>query len=279
MAVGAQPGVDRAHAGLIANLRRAEQSQRAIRGDRVTRDAARGGVHREQELTVVGDLDPARRRLEIRERRRADRRQGAVGGHAERRDSAIARATVGVRDEQLARIGGTELAAERPRTLRGERRAGRGCQAAVATDAEAVDQRAADSRADEVCAGGVEQHITGLCIVGECHRGAGKRPQPTAAAQGEARVVRAARAGVGHIDETIVLGDADGSCPARRHHAMRDRLQRAVVLDPQDRDLVASCIGRNYVAAVACHLDGALRRQPRSGACAARVERRPGQRR
>lgn len=65
--VRAQPGVDRADACLRADLGGAQQRQRAVRGDRVARDAARSRVDREQELAVVADLDPAWRCLPIGE--------------------------------------------------------------------------------------------------------------------------------------------------------------------------------------------------------------------
>src|SRR5205807_4458963 len=72
--VGAEPSVLGTHV-CRTERRAAEQAQRAVAGDRVSRDAVAGRVDREQELPVVADLDPAWRGLEVWERRRSDRRQ------------------------------------------------------------------------------------------------------------------------------------------------------------------------------------------------------------
>src|SRR5205823_12853637 len=120
-------------------------------------DAAARGVDGEQETTVVADLDPAWRRLQVGEGRGADRCQRAVAGHAEPRDASRSGSAVGVGDEQLARVGGPELAAERPRPLRREGRAGCGCEVSIGADSEAVDQRRVYAYADQVGPAAVKQ--------------------------------------------------------------------------------------------------------------------------
>ena len=73
--VVAQAGVNGADAPGVADRRAAEERQGPVGRDGVTGDLTRSGVHREQELAVVGDLDPTRRRLVVRERTRPNRRQ------------------------------------------------------------------------------------------------------------------------------------------------------------------------------------------------------------
>ena len=62
---------------------------------------------------------------------------------------AVVRAAVGVRDEQLARVGRPELRPERAGTLRDERRARCRIQQPVAADVEAVDERRRDPGAGQ----------------------------------------------------------------------------------------------------------------------------------
>src|SRR5205085_1968195 len=98
----AEPGVDRAEAG-AADRGAAEQPQRAAGGDGEAGDAAGAGVDGEQEPAVMGDLDPARRGLQVGERRGSDRRQAPVGEVAEGRDGA-GPGVVRVGYEQLVRV-------------------------------------------------------------------------------------------------------------------------------------------------------------------------------
>jgi hypothetical protein len=67
-AVRAQPGVDRPGTGAAGRSADRKQGQRAVGGDVIGGNRAGCGVHGEQELAVVGDLDPARGHLVIRER-------------------------------------------------------------------------------------------------------------------------------------------------------------------------------------------------------------------
>ena len=83
------------------------------------------------------------------------------------------------------------------------------------TDGEAVDLGGSDPGADELAAGAVEQHVAGLGCVGQRHGRAGDRGQAAAAAQPEAGVVAAAGAGVGHVHQAAVDGDADRQRAAR----------------------------------------------------------------
>jgi hypothetical protein len=81
------------------------------------------------------------------------------------------------------------------------------------------------------------------------------RRQVAARTQPEARVVAAAGAAVGDVDEAAVDGDA------RRKAAVRildlDEPEGAVGQDPQDRDLVAAGVGRQEVPAVGRLLESA----------------------
>ena len=133
-----------------------------------------GSVHREKELAVVGDLDPARRGLAVGERRTPDGRQRPVPGHVEGRDRPEAGPVVGVGDEQLERVGRAELAAERPEPLSGEGRPRSGGQQPVPSDGETFDLRGASEVADQCGADRVEEHVVGLRAVGQGHRRAGQ---------------------------------------------------------------------------------------------------------
>jgi hypothetical protein len=118
-AIGAQAGVNCANAPGRTDRSAAEQDQGPVRCDPVAGNITRRGVHREQELAVVADLDPARGGLGVSERRSPDRRQRSVPGHVEGRDGPQAGPIVGIRDKQLERVRGAELTAERPETLGG----------------------------------------------------------------------------------------------------------------------------------------------------------------
>ena len=60
--------VDRACLGGRVERSAAEQRERPVPGDRVARDGSRGRVDGEEELSVMGDFDPARSRLVVGER-------------------------------------------------------------------------------------------------------------------------------------------------------------------------------------------------------------------
>src|SRR5207244_9465291 len=90
-------------------------------------------------------------------------------------------------------------------------------------------------------------------------------------------VVTAAVAAVCDVDDAAAYGDA------RRRDAVRGldlrELERAIRLDPQDRDVVAGWVGREEVAAVGRLLHAARRTKCGAGACPTRVEWRPRNRR
>ncbi len=180
---------------------------------------------------------------------------------------------MGVRDEQLGALGGTELGAERPGPLGRERRPGGRGQQAAGTDHEAVDLRAADPGADQVRAGRVEQHVAGRRGVGQRDGRPGQRPQP-AAGQAKAAVVAPAGAGVGHVHEAAADGDAHRLRPARCSDAGLP--EPAVGRDREHRDLVAARVGGEQVATVVGDLDPALGPDRGTGAAAAGLERRAG---
>src|SRR5579859_209515 len=114
---GAETSILRTKAGRMVEGGAAEQRERAVGGDRVPRNARDSGVHGKEEMAIMADLDPTRRRLEVREGRGSDRGQRAVAGHLECRDRPIAGASVGVGDKQLSRVRGPELASERTGAL------------------------------------------------------------------------------------------------------------------------------------------------------------------
>jgi hypothetical protein len=98
----------------------AKQGKGAIGGDRVPGDAGHGRIHREENLAVVADLDPAGRRLIVRERRGPDGRQRGVGCHPARRHRPGVRGgVVGVGNQELTHAGWPELAAKRARPWAG----------------------------------------------------------------------------------------------------------------------------------------------------------------
>ena len=160
-----------------------------------------------------------------------------------------------------------------PSALRRERRTGGRGQPAVAADGEAVDQRRVDARADELRPVAVEQHVTRLRAVGQRDRRAGDRMQPADWARArKPRVVAAAVAGVGDVDEAAVDGDADRLRAARRRPCRRATgLSSPSSLDPQHRDLVAAGVDREQKRPSARQLDRALRRRAR---CRCRRRRR-----
>src|SRR6266550_5305961 len=256
-AVGAEPSVLGTH---VCRTERgaAEEAQRAVAGDRVSRDAVAGRVDREEELPVVADLDPAWRGLEVREGRGADRCERAVTSVAESGDRSVAGAAVCVGNEQLRRIGGAVLTPERAGALSGERRAGRGREEAVRADDEAVDHRRADHGTNEPGSVTVEEDVTGRRSGRQSDGRAGDRSQVAAGIEREAGVVAAAVAGVGHIHQASVDGDADGLDAAGGNRAPSDGIQLAVVVDPQHRDLVAAGIDREQVLAVTRDLQRSL---------------------
>ena len=108
--------------------------------DGVARDRGARGVDREQIPAVVRDLDPARGRLLVGERRSTDRGQAGVVADVVGGDAPRQGAVVGVRNEQLVRVGRPEGAPERSDPLGRERRAGGGGESAVTADPEAVDE-------------------------------------------------------------------------------------------------------------------------------------------
>jgi hypothetical protein len=149
-AVGAQVGVLCSKAHRVMKRSASNQRQRPIVADHVSRNAGRRSVDREQVPAVMADLHPTWRCLLVREGRGSDRGQRAVVGDPKRRDGAGVSGSVGVGDVQLAGVRRPKLAAERAGSLRGEWGARSRGEAAIATDAKAVDQRAADARPDEV---------------------------------------------------------------------------------------------------------------------------------
>src|SRR5436853_361541 len=85
-----------------------------------------------------------------------------------------------------------------------------------------------------------------------------------ATAEGGARVVRSARAGIGDIHQAVALGHAYGADAVRGHHTSAHELQGTISLDPQDGHLVAPGVDRDHVATVARDLDCTLGSQPGS---------------
>src|SRR5205814_6767609 len=69
--------------------------------------------------------------------------------------------------------------------------------------------------------------------------------------------------GVCDVDEVAVNGDAHRAGAARRDRAAVDRLERAVAVDAQCRELVAAGVDRDHEAPVRSDLDRALRREDR----------------
>lgn len=102
--------------------------------------------------------------------------------------------------KKVGRIGRAELAPKRAEALRGKRRGRRSRQASIRTNGEAVDQRGADPRSNELGSVAVEENITGRGPVRQGNGRAGQRPQVAARIEREARVVGAAVAGVGDVD-------------------------------------------------------------------------------
>ncbi len=168
---------------------------------------------------------------------------------------------MGVRDKQLVRIRGSERAPKWTDPLRAERRAWGGGQAPVGANAEAVDGRRAaagtDAGSNEVSAVAAEQDVAGQRVI---RQGIGRirdRAKVAAAIEREARVVAAAGSGIGHVDE--VAGDRQ----AERGRAVRlgrlDQIERTIVLDPENRDVVARGVDGQDVAPIRRELDGAGR--------------------
>ena len=62
--------------------------------------------------------------------------------------------------------------------------------------------------------------------------------------------------------------NADRCRTIRRNHSVGHQLQTAIMVDSQNRQLVAARIHRNQKAAIVGHLDRALRCQPTGRACA-----------
>src|SRR5207253_9680972 len=135
VAPGSETGVLWAEACRRIEWCAAQQRQRAISADREARNAGDGSIHREQELAVVRDFDPARRGLFVREWRAIDRVQYAVARHVVGRNAALVSPVVRVGDKELAGVGGAKLAAEWAGALRGKRRTGCGPQMGVIVDA------------------------------------------------------------------------------------------------------------------------------------------------
>ena len=255
--------------------------RRAVRRHRVARDRWDGRVDGEQGVAIGAHRDPARGRLEVRERGAGDRIQRPVGGDVVDRDGPGVRAVVRVGHEQLVAVGRREAAAERPDPLRGERRARGGREPAIAPDAEPVEVRRpgvrTDPGADEPAAIRADQDVTGQRVVRQVEGRSADVAEVAAGVEPEPGVVAAARAPVGHVDEAAVDGDA------HRARAMRcldlDELEPAVRLDPEDGDLVRGRIRGEQVATVGAPLETARRAVRSAGAGTARVERRPGDRR
>src|SRR6267378_3283645 len=84
---------------------------------------------------------------------------------------------------------------------------------------------------------------------------------------------------IGDVDEVAVHGDADRLEATRVDRAALDPRKRAIRPDAQHRDLVASRVDRQQVAAVAADLKGTLRTDDGPGTLTARRERRAGSRR
>ena len=177
-----------------------------MRVDGVAGDVARAGVDGEEVPAVVADLHPARRGLEVGVGRGSDRGEltgGAVAvrGHRTAGDAGGAGEVVRVTDEQLRGVGGRELGAELAQALPGEGRALGGGQAAIGQHREAVDLRGAGAGADEVVAGGVEEHVAQAGAIGDGDRRVRDRDQLADGIQPEAGVAAAASAGVRDVDQ------------------------------------------------------------------------------
>src|SRR5256886_9756322 len=84
---------------------------------------------------------------------------------------------------------------------------------------------------------------------------------------------------IGDVAEVVVRGDADRLEATRVDGAALDPCKRAIWPDAQHRDLVASRVDRQQVAAVAADLKGTLRTDDGPGTPTARRERRAGNRR
>ena len=95
-------------------------------------------------------------------------------------------------------------------------------------------------------------------------------------AEHEARVVAVGAPGVGHVDEPIVLGEADRIVATGRDRPAPHERQGAVVVDPKHRDLVASGVHGEQVTPVARDLDGSLGGETAARPGAAGDERRSG---
>src|SRR5258708_13014861 len=90
---------------------------------------------------------------------------------------------MGVGHEQLTRVRRAELAAERAKALRGERRSRGSGQEPVLADGEAVDLGGPDAGPDELAAIPVEEHIPWLRAAGQRAGRAGARLQAAVLAE------------------------------------------------------------------------------------------------
>src|SRR5204863_6076719 len=97
----------------------------------------------------------------------ADRGQHTVWAIPEGGDAALAGSGVSVTHEQLRRVCGTELRADRAEGLGGERRAGRCGETTVGPDSEAVDQRGVVAGADQAVSDAVEQDVANRGALGD----------------------------------------------------------------------------------------------------------------
>ena len=104
--------------------------------------------------------------------------------------------------------------------------------------------------AEQMAAVTAEQHVSGLRAVRKRYGRAGNRSQMAARVERETGVVACAVAGVGHVDEVSMDGDADGLDAAGGNGTASDWVRLAVGVDAQDGDLVAACIDREQVLAV-----------------------------
>src|SRR5258708_20076191 len=116
---------------------------------------------------------------------------------------------MGVGHEQLTRVRRAELAAERAKALRGERRSRGSGQEPVLADGEAVDLGGPDAGPDELAAIPVEQHIPWLRAAGQRDGRAGDRLQAAVVAEPEPGVVAAAVTGVAPVPQPAVDPHAD----------------------------------------------------------------------
>ena len=113
----------------------------------------------------------------VGERRGADGGEYADGAVVERGDGADTGAVMGVRDEELGRVGRQELAAERAEALRGEQRAGGGVRRPSEPTVKLAICEVLTSATDETGAVAVEQDVAGLRVVRERDGRAGDRPR------------------------------------------------------------------------------------------------------